>query len=76
MKNQTRNIRARIKPLYCSKCGRELDMWDRQNNFVIHRSVHYGSKYDMTEVSVRLCNRCFDTFADSCVNSPVTKEYE
>lgn len=41
-------------------CGKELDFWDIQEDFSLGRSVGYGSIYDGSKVSLKLCCDCFD----------------
>lgn len=57
--------------LKCNCCGRPLSEWDMQENFHIHTSVGYGSKYDGEEIDLRMCCECFDYLVDSCAVSPV-----
>lgn len=59
---------------YCNFCGKPLDEWDLQEDFSIHTIVGYGSKYDLTEVHLQLCCKCFDKIADECKISPVVRE--
>ena len=56
---------------YCNKCGKELDMWDVQQGFSIHRHLGYGSKYDGDDLYIDLCCDCMDLLIDSCVIPPV-----
>lgn len=76
MGTRKRRIKAWVKPAYCNLCGGELNAMDVQNDFEIHRNVGYGSRYDLTEVRLCLCNNCFDRLADACVLTPVERNYE
>lgn len=60
----------------CNGCGRELDFWDLQQNFTIHKRVEYGSIYDESVVDLRLCCDCFDILAQACAVSPIHSEAE
>lgn len=58
----------------CHKCGRELDVYDLQQGFGIHTTCGYGSRYDLSEISLDLCCECFDDLVASCTVSPVVME--
>lgn len=61
----------------CNCCGKELDLFDLQQDFTIHRKVEYGSVYDGTLIEIRLCCDCFDKLVMGCAVSPiVNKEVE
>ncbi len=61
--------------LCCNLCGKELDIFDIQNDFTIRKDqVGYGSAYDGDGIELRICNACFDKIAFSCDVSPVTSE--
>lgn len=55
----------------CNRCGRELDFWDVQEDFTIHRHIGYGSVHDGDIVNLHLCCGCFDKIVDECKVSPV-----
>lgn len=55
----------------CNRCGRELDFWDIQEDFTIHRHVGYGSIHDGDVVNIRFCCDCFDAIVDECKVSPI-----
>lgn len=55
----------------CNICGNPLDEWDLQEDFTIHTVVGYGSKYDLSEVDLRMCCACFDAIVDTCKISPL-----
>ena len=48
----------------CTMCGKQLDMWDKQEELCFRSHIGYGSKYDTTIVDVRLCCDCFDKLID------------
>ena len=48
----------------CNLCGKELDFWDVQEDFTLHRHVGYGSGYDGEVIKLRLCCECFDHIVD------------
>ena len=61
---------------YCNKCGRELDVWDLQEDFTISiPEIGYGSLHDGCSLELRLCCRCMDKLIDKCKISPVTDLY-
>lgn len=59
------------KPV-CNYCGEELDLFDRQENFSIHKDqIGYGSAFDGDGVHLRLCCKCFDEIVSNCKVSPI-----
>lgn len=56
----------------CNHCGKELDLFDLQQNFIIHTVIGYGSIHDGDHVHLRLCNDCFDALVGECKISPIT----
>lgn len=61
---------------YCNICGSELDEWDLQEDFTLHKHVGYGSKYDLSEVKLHICCRCFDNIVDQCMITPIVRDYD
>lgn len=59
----------------CTMCGKEFDMWDRQENYCFEHKIGYGSKYDGDTLKFNLCCDCFDKVVDTvipmCVESPL-----
>lgn len=55
----------------CNRCGRELDLFDRQQDFTIHKRIGYGSIHDGDMVTLRLCSRCFDDLVGACAIWPI-----
>ena len=55
----------------CNKCGKEMDIWDRQENFSINGICGYGTKYDGSKIQLNLCCDCMEELIDTCVVSPV-----
>lgn len=59
----------------CNVCGKEFDIWDRQEAFGFHSHVGYGSKFDGDHIELDLCCDCFDNLMDElipkCVHNPV-----
>jgi len=51
----------------CTICGKEFDIWDKQNSFGFHHQVHYGSKFDLDKINVKLCCDCFDNMMDKYI---------
>lgn len=60
----------------CNRCGKELDFFDCQEDYSIHKHVGYGSKLDYCIVDLQLCCECFDRLVEECVISPVSGIYE
>lgn len=46
--------------MQCNKCGKEMDIWDRQENFSINRRCGYGTKYDGFGIQLNLCCDCME----------------
>ena len=65
---------SKIQATVCHLCGCELDFYDVQNDFVIHRVPGYGSKHDNDVVRMQFCCSCFDKIVDQCAVSPVKAE--
>jgi len=49
----------------CNYCGKELDLFDLQEDFSIHRQ-HIGYNVDL-----QLCCDCFDKIVSECNVSPI-----
>lgn len=57
--------------LICNHCGKELDFFDLQNDFSIHKRIGYGSVHDGDDVHMCLCSDCFDKLVEECEVSPI-----
>lgn len=55
----------------CNCCGKELDFFDLQQDFTIHKNIGYGSIYDGDSVHFQICCECFDKIAEECVVFPI-----
>lgn len=55
----------------CNLCGKELDFFDRQENFTIHTRIGYGSVHDGDKVHLQFCCDCFDKVVAMCAVSPI-----
>ena len=55
----------------CSVCGKQLDLWDIQEDFTIHKRLGYGTKYDGDDICLKLCCECMEKLIDSCAVSPL-----
>lgn len=55
----------------CNLCGKELDIFDRNENYTIHKHIGYGSIHDGDNVHLQLCCGCFDKTIDACMVSPI-----
>lgn len=56
---------------YCNICGSKMDFWDIQEDYTIHTTAGYGSKYDEEEIELHICCDCMDKIIDRCAISPV-----
>ena len=59
------------KKMYCNKCGKEMDFWDKQEEFSIHTHCGYGTKFDGSDLELDLCCDCMEELADGCKIPPV-----
>ena len=59
---------------YCNNCGKELDFWDKQENFIIEKKLGYGTKYDGNKLKLQFCCECIDSIIENCSILPITKE--
>lgn len=57
-------IKMEDKVKLCNICGREFDFFDEQQNIKIEYYMKYGSSFDGTKVSCRMCIECFDKFVN------------
>lgn len=48
------------KKKICNLCGRELNMFDLNEDFSIAKQCGYGTKYDGCVVKIRICCNCID----------------
>lgn len=56
----------------CNCCGKKLDIFDRQQNFYIHKfQIGYGSAHDGDGVHLQLCCECFDELVKRCKVNPI-----
>lgn len=58
----------------CNHCGKELSLFDLQNDFTIHKKIEYGSIYDGCTADLHLCCNCFDALAEECKVFPISEE--
>ena len=57
---------------YCNICGSKMDFWDVQEDYTIHTTAGYGSKYDEEEIELHICCDCMDKIIDQCKITPIT----
>lgn len=55
----------------CNHCGKELDLFDLQQDFTIHKRIEYGSIYDGCNLHLQLCCDCLDRTVQSCKVTPI-----
>ena len=51
----------------CNLCGKELDVFDLQEEISYHSHMGYGSKFDLCHVDIDLCCKCFDRLMDQYI---------
>ena len=56
----------------CNKCGKDLDLWDLQEKFSITHKLGYGTKYDGSNLNLRLCCDCKEKLIEECAVSPIS----
>lgn len=61
---------------YCNICGGKMDFWDIQEDYTIHKTAGYGSKYDEEEIEMHFCCDCMDKLIDSCLITPLISQQE
>lgn len=66
-------------PIFCNRCGKPMDQYDKNEQFGFDYYVAYGSRYDLTHVKASFCCDCFDVMIERAVCefkiSPVVGEY-
>ncbi len=55
----------------CNKCGKELDMWDKQEAFSLHQNLGYGTAYDGMRLELDLCCKCMEELIVNCTETPL-----
>lgn len=60
-----------MKKLVCNKCGKELDVFDLNENYDFRLELGYGTIYDGEKVEIRMCCDCMEEFIDACKVSPI-----
>jgi len=65
----------------CNMCGKDLDVFDQQENISYHSRMGYGSKFDLCQVDIDLCCSCFDKVMDeyiipNCLLDPISEEVD
>lgn len=60
----------------CNKCGQEMDFWDLQEDFSIHKAFGYGTRYDGYQLNLNLCCGCMESLIKDCVINPVVGNEE
>ena len=59
--------------VFCNKCGKEMDIFDKQEDFTICKDrLGYGTKFDGEKLKIRLCCDCMEELIDSCKILPIT----
>jgi hypothetical protein len=57
----------------CNLCGKDLNLFDKQENFSIHKEIGYGSEHDGDTLDLQICCECMDEIIKKCVLSPITE---
>ena len=55
----------------CNVCGKELDLWDKQEDSTIHKNLGYGTKYDGDTLKLKICCECMNHIIETCAQSPI-----
>lgn len=57
-----------VDKVFCNVCGKEFDLYDRQEDFGIHTgTIGYGSKYDGDSINLDMCCDCFDKLMEDMI---------
>lgn len=59
------------KGIICNKCGKELDIWDKQEEFSLHKNLGYGTAYDGMRLELDLCCKCMEELIVNCAETPL-----
>lgn len=62
------------KQSVCNKCGKVLDLWDKQENFHMSKELGYGTKYDGSTLELDLCCSCMDELIEACTLTPIIEK--
>ena len=60
----------------CNKCGKQMDIFDVQEDFSIERDLGYGTSHDGDRLELHLCCECMDKLISECKISPIIDEVE
>lgn len=58
------------KNTYCNLCGKELNEFDVQENYSLHRHIGYGSEHDGETLDLHICCECMDEIINKCIVDP------
>lgn len=62
---------------FCNRCGKEFNVWDKDNGFSCHTAFGYGSKRDGDFIDLDLCCECMDKVVDNlvaeCKHNPINE---
>lgn len=57
-----------VDKIFCNVCGKEFDVFDKQENFNIHTGeIGYGSRYDGDSINLDMCCDCFDKLMEDLI---------
>lgn len=56
---------------HCTMCGKEFDIWDENEGFVVDYEIGYGSIYDCNHLHMDLCCECFDKMVGFLVSNSI-----
>ena len=62
--------------IVCNMCGKEFDIWDKQEDFSIHKKCGYGTKYDGETLNLDICCDCMEQIIGACRVSPIEERGE
>jgi len=57
----------------CNMCGKELDVFDMDNDYSMAKKIGYGSVHDGDDIKLNLCSNCLDNLISMCKITPLIK---
>lgn len=60
----------------CNVCGRDFDETDAREDYSVHKTMGYGTKFDGDTIDLHLCCECMEKLIEGCKVSPVEENEE
>lgn len=57
----------------CNFCGRQLDIFDLNEDYSIHKILGYGTEYDGSKIDLNFCCECMNNIISKCAISPISE---